>query len=1141
MNTRVGTWLKGLGLSALLLLILTFAALVYMLDTPTGTRWLFDRLGASLPGELDTRNIEGSLWRGVSIEALRYRHDRSQLSADQLRFGIEWPDLLYGHLVFTRLETQALDYHDTGPPTPAATPFTLSFKALPLGIRVKKLAINELSVSHSTITARVREFKASGARLTGNKLAVAESAFTVGDTEVALAQVSAQLAGEIPLSARLNWRAEQRHLSGNASIHGSLAKLTFEHTLEGLGKVDAKGSVELLNRIDPLIDINVVWNQWPVANYQLQQGHIDASGTPGDYVLSFETKVTGPDLPALTVKGKARGDESGLLTTDIDASHDTGSLRLSGPLAWSPEITATMDLNLFALDAALVHPSLRGQLNGSAELRVAGGNHLELRAIDLTGRLNEKTVQGTGALTWTPEHWRCTACSLSVGDNEVFTEGSYRARQLEMRFSVNAPDLNQLWPDLAGSLTGEGTLLGPVELPRFAGELRGRQLRYGLSSSDALTLAGKGSSNTQLELEASAQTLRHNNLWLGSPRIIARGSTEALTFNLDWPRGETLFTSDGNLRRAKHGVTGSLGRASLVEPRGGAWKLDHPLAFSYHDGLLSIAEHIWIGDQGSLSLAKLQLGSEIRVAGRLRQLPLGTINSLLPEGYQLSGTVDAAVELANRGDGWEGDISWRQLNTMVHITDPSLESTEISIPLFNIEAKLAGGGAKGRLRAQVEPGLKAQLSATLIRLTGDSPIDAQLDLRGDQWSWLPAVIPVIDDVTGHVSATMRFKGPLLNPDLEGEISLTEGRLALPALNTTLESVDIKLTGRPGSRVTLVGSAKAGKGKLTLGGHIDDPLLATRSVALTLNGESALVADWPEYRVWASPRLALEGDTEGWQIDGSIALPQAEIALRELSEGAVEPSADVVVVNRSVAVTPPSPFSGRVRVSAGERVHLQAAGINTYITGDLLVSKGADATLAVEGQLVLRKGVFSAFGQDLKVRKGTLTFGGPLDNPLIDVEAVRMIDEFGKKITAGIHIQGYRDNLITTVFSEPAMGEADALSYLIAGRPLTGLSESQGGDLTSAALSLSISQAARITQEVGRKFGVDQLTTAGSGEELALVVGKDLSTRMYARYAYGVFSQIGTLFLGYRLGEHLRLEAGAGENQTIDLLYSIEKP
>ena len=1141
MKTGVGTWLKGLCLSTLLLVTLVFAALVYVLDTPAGTRWLFARVGAFVPGSLHAKNIEGSLWRGVSIEAPRYQHERLQVSAERLHFAIEWPDLVHGQLVFTRVEAQALHYHDAGPPEPAAHPVTLSFQALPLGIVIKSLAVDQFSVSRSATTTLIRSLRAKRARLTGANFSVTEIAFAVEEVAVTLAQVSAQLNGQVPLRARLDWRAEQNKLSGSASIQGSLAKLTFEHTLEGPGEVRAQGALELLDRVDPLFDVNIVWNQWPVADYQLQQGRIKANGTPDDYVLSFETRVTGPRLAPVTVKGEAAGHSSGFLTTDIEANTETGSLRLSGPVTWSPEVTATMDLDLLALDAALLHPDLHGRLDGSAELLVSASNALELRAIDLTGHLNEKTVKGSGALIWTPEQWRCIACSLSVGENKLFSEGSYSEQQLAMRFSINAADLGQLWPDLAGSLSGEGTLLGPLEQPRFTGDLQGRQLHYGPWSAETLTLESKASSSTRLQIEASAQTLRHDDLWLGSPRVTARGSIDDLTFNLHWQRGDTHFTSDGKLSRGKHGVTGNLGGASLVEAHSGTWKLDRPLTFGYRDGLLILDAHHWTGDHGSLSLAKLQLGPEIQVAGQLRQLPLDTVNALLPEGYQVAGNVDAAVELVNKEGAWEGDISWRQGDTVVRITDPSIETTEVSIPLLNIDAKLAGGGAKALLRARVDPGIKAQLSATLTRLSRDTPIDAQLELEGDQWSWLPAVIPLIDDVAGHVSATMRVQGPLPSPDFEGEVTLTEGRFVLPALNTSVEAVDIKLAGRPGSRVTLVGGAKAGKGKLTLDGHIDDPLQATRSLALTLNGDSVLIADWPEYRVWASPQLNLHGDAKGWQIDGSIALPRAEIALRELPEDAVKPSADVVVVNRSAEVAPPGSFSGRVRVSAGERVHLQAAGVDTYISGDLLISKSAHAELGVEGQLALIKGVFSAFGQDLSVRKGTLTFGGPLDNPLIDVEAVRIIDEFGKKITAGIHIRGYRDDLTTTVFSEPAMGEADALSYLVAGRPLTGLSESQGGDLTSAALSLSISQAARITQEVGRKFGVDQLTTAGSGETLALVAGKELGPRLYARYAYGVFSQIGTLFLGYRLGEHLRLEAGAGENQTIDLLYSVEKP
>ena len=74
------------------------------------------------------------------------------------------------------------------------------------------------------------------------------------------------------------------------------------------------------------------------------------------------------------------------------------------------------------------------------------------------------------------------------------------------------------------------------------------------------------------------------------------------------------------------------------------------------------------------------------------------------------------------------------------------------------------------------------------------------------------------------------------------------------------------------------------------------------------------------------------------------------------------------------------------------------------------------------------------------------------------------------------------------------------------------------------------------------LGLDQLSLTGDGgENAALVAGKQLNSRMYVRYAYGVFSRIGTLLLRYRLSQRLTLEAGAGEAHSIDLLYSVEKP
>jgi translocation and assembly module TamB len=55
-----------------------------------------------------------------------------------------------------------------------------------------------------------------------------------------------------------------------------------------------------------------------------------------------------------------------------------------------------------------------------------------------------------------------------------------------------------------------------------------------------------------------------------------------------------------------------------------------------------------------------------------------------------------------------------------------------------------------------------------------------------------------------------------------------------------------------------------------------------------------------------------------------------------------------------------------------------------------------------------------------------------------------------------------------------------------------------------------------------------------------VAGKQINDRLYARYAYGVFSRLGMVILRYRLSERVSLEAGAGENQSIDILYTVEK-
>jgi translocation and assembly module TamB len=223
--------------------------------------------------------------------------------------------------------------------------------------------------------------------------------------------------------------------------------------------------------------------------------------------------------------------------------------------------------------------------------------------------------------------------------------------------------------------------------------------------------------------------------------------------------------------------------------------------------------------------------------------------------------------------------------------------------------------------------------------------------------------------------------------------------------------------------------------------------------------------------------------------------------------------------------------------------VSAFGLDTNLRGQLQFSLAENREPRAEGELRLVDGVFAAYDQRLKIDEGTMTFTGPLDDPVIFVRAVREIESVSGTIKAGLELRGRAQNLTSTVFSSPSMSEADALSYLVLGRPLEDATVADGSMLSGTAYALGLRQASVVTSQIGETLGLDQFAVAGNNQSTtALVAGKQLNPKLYVRYAYGVFTQIGNLLLRYKLTKRLTIEAGTGsDSQSMDLLYSVEKP
>jgi translocation and assembly module TamB len=128
-----------------------------------------------------------------------------------------------------------------------------------------------------------------------------------------------------------------------------------------------------------------------------------------------------------------------------------------------------------------------------------------------------------------------------------------------------------------------------------------------------------------------------------------------------------------------------------------------------------------------------------------------------------------------------------------------------------------------------------------------------------------------------------------------------------------------------------------------------------------------------------------------------------------------------------------------------------------------------------------------------------------------------------------------------VYSEPPSGDAEALSYLLTGRPLNNANSEEGDMLNQAAFALGLTGAGNVASRIQNELGLDTLGIQGGSENRQLVAGKQLNDRLFVEYAYGMIDSLGTLLLRYQLSQRLVVESRSGAARVVDIVYSVKKP
>jgi len=516
----------------------------------------------------------------------------------------------------------------------------------------------------------------------------------------------------------------------------------------------------------------------------------------------------------------------------------------------------------------------------------------------------------------------------------------------------------------------------------------------------------------------------------------------------------------------------------------------------------------------------------------------------LPDSLIVDGRIDATAELSLRlPDQLLGSIAIGSREGSLSYPLPNGESgrwqyrdINLDLQLEDTIARVNGGFDIGDNRLQVKlrlPGFKPfQFEPK------SQPLEGTVAVAFEDLSLLDTLLPDLQYKSGSLQLDLQIAGDLAQPEFRGQAEVAQASLQIARLGITLEKIELSAETDPEGLLAFNASAKSGDGSLGLQGmsRLDRELGWPTEIEIT--GEDFEAVRIPEAAINLSPRLRVKLERNTIDISGEVHVPYARLQPRDVTTAA-RVSNDVVIIGEEQERSERWLVSSNVRVILGERVRFFGYGFDGRLGGNLVVEDSPGKPTRGTGEITILEGRYRAYGQHLDVEEGQFLFtGGPLNNPGLDVRAVRITGD----VTAGIRVSGRLLKPRLDLFSIPAMGDTNTLSYLLTGGPLDSASGGQGSMMANAALALGLSGGDRIARSIGDRFGFDEMRveSSSSGDQASLVVGRYLSPRLYVGYGVGLIESINTLNLRYKITDRWQLEAESGEQQGADLFYRFER-
>jgi translocation and assembly module TamB len=877
-----------------------------------------------------------------------------------------------------------------------------------------------------------------------------------------------------------------------------------------------------------------------------------------------------------------------------------GEVRLTGSQA------TTLTGRVVELEPALLVKGIDARLTGTFNVdgvlapQPAGNVTFELAESEVLGR----PLVGRGTLKVAPDQSVDVDALVSTRGASLSARGGLGGPGRTLALELIVPQLRDLGLPLAGRLGANARLSGTWTAPAIEAQLEADALAYGEHRIDEVQAVASysGGGDGELALQASATnhrfranpalsvqtaTLRAEGR-LSDHRIELRASNEDLR-NLDlllaggWREHEPKAGPQwrGELRTASFGAPLNLRllKPAPIRTDFARWSLgpfDLQLASGRVEQVTVDIDGAVFSTAGRFSgLRPTELRGNGAVARPLVRGSAPLTPTTLHGQWQLRLGAQADGSLLIERS--EGDIVVGA--KAMGLTEVRL-AAELRANHLQAEARLMGaaaGKATATLNAEVERGPNGWA------LAAQRPLAATADVDMPSIAWVNSLLSqaVRGNVRigGALTGTLRIDGTPADPQAQGRftgaglrvawidqgIRLQDGQLEARIDGNTIVLDTLRFDGTPlvtpadrRPAQALAREQPAEPGFLALNGELK---LRDLSGVLQVKAVRMPVLQRPDRWVVASGGANIVFDQTRVQLNGAAVADAGFIDFSKPDLPSLSSDVRVIRASEPAVASRDAPIGINLDlgIDLGEAFYLRGAGLDTRVEGQLRLRAQGRGAIRATGTIEARDGVYEGFGQRLAIERGRVNFQGALDNPGLDVLALRR----GLPVDVGVTVTRTAANPLIRLYSSETMTEQEILTWLVLGRAPQ--SNEAGQDrlaLATAAASILGGGGEGYGTQIARRLGIDEfslrtgeLSSAGSllprssvagnvrgssstATTEIVTVGKRLSDNITISFEQAATGAESLVQIVYQLTRQVSVVARAGTENAVNLVYTL---